>query len=161
MEYTSVTENQDGTASMETSYTALKFSSYNYKLFIEGYAWLAKYGRKLQGQDIGSYYCTANCYCHDNRSLDDLLEWACDAGCEDCDGSCSGVPANQKNVKGYAEYANSQGLVPVTEELQLFLARYCKAKGYCDDGRNLLQAGNAYYNAINDSVWMFACCYYE
>ena len=161
MEYLSITDNGDGTFDMEPSRDVLRLGKYNYKLFIEGYAWLARYGRMMQGAEIGSYYCSANCICHDLREEGAEIHWACDEGCEECDPSCRQVPANEKNVKGYADYANSQGLVPVTEELKTFLTRYCKEKGYCNDGSNLLQAGSAYYDAVGDSLWMFACCYYE
>ncbi len=143
---------------MSVTYTALKLGSYNYKLFIEGYAWLAKYGRKMQGMDIGSYYCVAECFCH--NTADGVDDWACLKGCEDCHSSCSGVPADQYQVKGYADYTNSQGLVPVTEELKTFLTRYCESQGFFNDGSNLLTVNGKTYDAKAGSAWLYACCYF-
>ena len=119
---------------------------YNYRLFIRGYESLARAG----------YYCASDCLCH---ALDGSIP-ACLAGCGDCKAECVPCPAEEMGIKGYAEYANSDGVVPVTEELKEFLQRYVSySYSYFLDGEGSIEKE---YNIHSNeaSQWLFACGYY-
>ena len=85
------------------------------------------------------------------------------AACQDVVGMES-VPSS---VKGYAQYANnSEGVYPVTEELQIFLQKFAVAQRYFMDGNGWAETtaedslGYRIYAAEADQ-WLFACCYYS
>ena len=68
--------------------------------------------------------------------------------------------------EGYQAYANSDGAVPVTEELKEFLYNYANSAraqlfrdgdGYIDGS----SWGGKNYQAPSGSEWLFACFYYE
>ena len=61
--------------------------------------------------------------------------------------------------RGYKHYANSDGLVPVTEEIRDFLYAYCTEEAFFYDGTGSLE--NSGYQAVGESGWLFACAYYE
>ena len=149
-------------ASLETQNAALSIGGVNYKHFIEGYTLLSTYG-KING---GTYYCSSDCTCHkyDASDPDSALGWACTTECQNCTKNCRRCPAELIGVEGYASYANSDGLVPVTEELKDFLYAFASKQQYFYDGKGYLD-GSAwdgwYYQAPGGSEWLFACCYYE
>ncbi len=142
----------------ETDNAALSVNGWNYKHFIEGYTFLSTLGN-ING---GSYYCIAECTCH-NKEVS-VLDWACLAGCTSCHANCRQVPAGLYKFEGYQAYSNSDGMVPVTRELQEFLLGYCQKESFFRDGTGTLEKrlfnGN-YYQAVGDSGWLFACAYYE
>ena len=73
-------------------------------------------------------------------------------------------PEELMGFEGYQAYANSDGLVPVTEELRDFLLGYCFNNQYFYDGLGSLEkapVNGKYYQAVGDSGWLFACAYYE
>lgn len=130
----------------------------NYKHFIEGYTQLATYGN-ING---GSYYCVSDCPCHANSGSNE--GWACVDGCTTCNAACRNIPEELVGCEGYQSIANSDGLVPVTEELKVFLDEYCKKKTFFFDGKGYIDmstVGGYNYQAVGDSGWLFACAYYE
>lgn len=65
---------------------------------------------------------------------------------------------------GYAYYANSDGLVPVTPELRDFLYAYNDKQKFFNDGTGNLETtglGGKLYQSVGESGWLFACAYYE
>ncbi|MBQ7347476.1 MAG: hypothetical protein IJW55_05920 [Clostridia bacterium] len=142
----------------ETINAALSVGGVNYKHFIEGYTFLSTYGN-ING---GSYYCVTECPCHDiTVSLED---WACTSECRTCHKDCRRIPAELIDNEGYQAYANADGMVPVTEELQKFLAGYCQKETLFYDGKGTLETSavnGKYFQAVGDSGWLFACAYYE
>ena len=141
----------------ETRNNALTVGGVNYKHFIEGYEYLSTYGN-ING---GSYYCASECSCH---STANKLDWACTAECTQCHVNCRRIPAELVGKKGYSEYANSDGNVPVTAELKEFLAAYCDSAKYFYDGQGWVDAttwNGKNFQAEGGSGWLFACCYYE
>ena len=122
--------------------------TYNYRLFIKGFEKLAEEG----------YYCVSKCLCHLDKSTP-----ACLVGCLECTDECTNVTAAEMGVKGYAEYANADGVVPVTEELREFLQRYVSNSGYFfADGEGKIETdSNHPINADEWSQWLFACGYYQ
>lgn len=150
---------------LETINAALSIGGWNYKHFIEGYTKLSTMG-KING---GTYYCVAECPCHDKS---DTLGWACPAErnsdgelikCSNCHKNCRPCPPELIGKEGYSAYANSDGLVPVTEELRAFFEAYCKKENYFYDGKGYIDSnsfGGKYYQAVDGSAWLFACAYY-
>lgn len=139
---------------------ALSVGGYNYKHFIEGYDRLATLGN-VNG---GSYYCVTECPCHDSSVT--TGGWACTEECTDCLSNCRRCPEELVGRAGYAQYANSDGAVPVTEELKQFLYDYANSArarlfydgaGYIDG----TDWGGINYQAPTGSEWLFACLYYE
>ena len=117
---------------------------YNYRLFIRGFSAFA------------DNYCHKQCPC---RLEDDHI--ACLADCTSCRAECVRATAEEMSIVGYAEYANADGVVPVTEELKLFLQRYVSYSGYYFvDGDGIIEEE---YNIHSDeaSQWLYACGYYE
>lgn len=119
----------------------------NYRLFIKGFKALADAG----------YYCISDCLCH----LDGSLR-ACPTGCADCKPECKTARAEEMAVVGYAELANSDGVVPVTPELKTFLQSFSVTGGYFADGEGWVESNPNYpVDAYEDSQWLFACGYYK
>ena len=92
--------------------------------------------------------------------------WACTEECTDCLSNCRRCPEELVGRAGYAQYANSDGAVPVTEELKQFLYDYANSArarlfydgaGYIDG----TDWGGINYQAPTGSEWLFACLYYE
>ena len=139
---------------------ALSVGGYNYKHFIEGYTRLSTFGN-ING---GSYYCVEACRCHDADV--ETKDWACTKECTSCLTDCRRIPEELVGFEGYASYANSDGVVPVTEELKEFLYHYANSPraqlfrdgaGYVD-GKDW---DGIMYQAPTGSEWLFACLYYE
>lgn len=135
---------------------ALSINGYNYKHFIEGYTKLATFGN-ING---GSYYCVSECTCHEGTTVG----WACTSDCTNCLSDCRRIPKELIGHEGYQAYANSDGLVPVTEELKVFLYEYMFKEVFFYDGKGTIE--NSVFNgkqfqAVDKSGWLFACAYYE
>ena len=66
-------------------------------------------------------------------------------------------------VRGYADLANADGVVPVTEELALFLQRYVSnSQFFFADGEGVIENDPDHpIDAYEDSQWLFACGYYK
>lgn len=140
----------------ETINAALSVGGLNYKHFFEGYTFLSTYGN-ING---GSYYCCSSCTCH---SISDPTGWACTSDCTNCYEDCRRIPTELIGHEGYQAYANSDGLVPVTKELQTFLQAYCKKETLFYDGKGTLETiaiDGKHFQAIDESGWLFACAYY-
>ena len=117
---------------------------YNYRLFIRGIKALA------------DEYCVAQCKC---RLDDDHV--VCPLDCPNCKPACVKATPEEMSAIGYAEYANADGVVPVTPEIKEFLQRYASSSGYYfADGDGWLESN---YNIHSDeeSQWLFACGYYQ
>lgn len=136
--------------------SALSVEGGNYKHFIEGYTQLTTFGN-ING---GSYYCSSNCTCHPDTNEG----WACTSDCTNCRSDCRRIPKELIGNEGYQAYANSDGLVPVTEELQIFLQGYSNKQIFFYDGKGTLENSvidGKRYQATGGSGWLFACAYYE
>lgn len=119
----------------------------NYRLFIKGFKSMAEQG----------YFCITDCLCHlDGSPL------ACPAGCPDCSVNCTHATQTEMAVKGYADYVNADGVVPVTPELKAFLQSFSISSGYFADGEGWVETNPQYpVDAYEDSQWLFACGYYK
>ena len=144
---------------LETQNARLSCNGINYKHFIEGYKRLSTYG-KING---GTYYCSTSCTCHtyDESDPDSKLGWACTDECTNCTKDCRRCHAELIGVEGYASYANSDGMVPVTEELQEFLYNFVQhpASNFFRDGMGDLEKQG--YQAPSGSEWLIMCYYYD
>ena len=117
---------------------------YDYSMFIRGF------------KDFADNYCHKQCRC---RLDDDHV--ACTVDCNTCRPECIRATAEEISIVGYAEYANADGVVPVTAELKEFLQRYVSYSGfYFNDGDGEIEND---YNIHSDeaSQWLYACGYYE
>lgn len=129
--------------------SALKMNGKNYKHFIEGHTKLTKF----------RYYCVDTCTCHTSDNI-----WACDANCMNCTSNCRRCPKELIGHEGYQAYANSAGMVAVTQELRDFLVAYCEKQMFFYDGQGGLEntvINGKQFQAVGDSGWLFACAYYE
>ena len=145
--------------------SALTVYGKNYKHFIEGYSALALKDDDVSGKfGGGSYYCAETCTCHDVSESKE--KWMCKEGCENCLPSCRQCPEELMEFEGYQYYANSDGVVPVTEELKEFLNGYAGQAMFFLDGMGHLDGGssNALYGGRfeceGDAAWLWACGYY-
>ena len=143
---------------------ALTAKQINYKHFIEGYTALSTYGCASNAGH--TYYCVASCPCHKYVAEDESTHygWACTEACDSCDASCNRIPEALVNNEGYQAYANDDGMVPVTAELQKFLSDFCMQRQYFYDGKGHVDGSaweGSFYQAVGDSGWLFACAYYK
>ena len=151
----------------ETLNSALKVGGYNYKVFIEGYTHLSTLG----SVNDGGYFCINDCPCHDSSVSDS--DWACVATrdadgnlvkCSECEEDCRACPPELVGFEGYQYYSNSDGLAPVTKELRDFLSAYCMKEIFFYDGTGTFEktaVGGRYFQAVDESGWLFGCAYYE
>ena len=133
--------------------------SYNYKHFIEGYHSLAT-SDIHGGQFVGSYYCSANCFCKDPSQKNNCpsQSMACKPGCLTCDKECRPCPEELYGAPGYADATNSDGCYPVTEELKVFLQLYAQCHAVFSDGMG--DAEKMGINSDEDSMWLWVVGYY-
>lgn len=123
----------------------------NYKLFIEGYS-------AICATSLVHYFCNANCPC----LLLHECEGACLLNCPNCLETCRNVTAETIGAKGYADYANEDGLVPVTEELKQFLQKLAVSEKYFWDGNGYVEEHPlVHVEATEPDMWLFACTYYS
>ena len=141
----------------------------NYKHFIEGYTALAT--RNEAQYNGGSYYCDEYCPCH----LGQDYGLACTSDCPDefCRNNCRHIKAENIGFEGIQSYANSDGLVAVTQEIKDFLYQFSVNQRYFADGEGWVETtgfvmwdenGVAHKCTIdsNDaSQWLYACAYYK
>lgn len=120
----------------------------NYKMFIEGAGAMAN-------AEFPSL-CTTDCPCRKNG-----CGGMCSAGCSSCTSHCKHLPdgLTEYQMRGYAGFANSDGLCPVTQELHDFLVAYNNKQFLFKDGSGYAEGIG--YTAIEGGQWLFACCYYN
>ena len=152
--------------SSESLNAALSVGDYNYKVFIEGYKHLSTLG----SVNDETYFCVSECPCH---STSVKTDWACVAvrdgegkliKCDRCHKDCRPCPPELVGFEGYQYYCNSDGLVPVTQELRDFLYAYCDALRNFNDGTGSWEKNpisGRYFQAVDESGWLFDCAYYE
>jgi len=66
-----------------------------------------------------------------------------------------------KHLIGYASIVNSDGAVPVTEELRDFLQKYAINQAMFMDGDGWAERADNPYQSTENDQWLFACGYYE
>lgn len=66
-----------------------------------------------------------------------------------------------KHLIGYASVVNSDGAVPVTEELKEFLQKYAINQAMFMDGDGWAEKVTNPYQSTENDQWLFACGYYE
>ena len=67
-----------------------------------------------------------------------------------------------EGIEGYADYANKDGVVPVTEELKDFLQKLSISQLYFRDGNGWCETHDVYpTDSIEEDQWLFACGYYN
>ncbi len=125
----------------------------NYKLFIEGWSAMMSVG---QSMDMG-YFCATNCPCWTS----DQCPGACVEGCENCTAQCTPCPEEAIGSPGYANYCNSDGCYPVTQELKDFLQKYSISQLLFRDGQGFVETNEVIsVFATEADQWLFACGYY-
>ncbi|MBE6548246.1 MAG: hypothetical protein E7667_05145 [Ruminococcaceae bacterium] len=125
----------------------------NYKFFIEG------------SGTVG-YFCVnisqppTKCPCILNG-----CGGVCVDGCKECMSECNTVSQEEYDGMrrgGYANYVNSDGLCPVTQELKDFLQKYSVNQRLFNDGNGWVENNDIIdVDALEDDQWLFACAYYE
>lgn len=125
----------------------------NYKLFIEGWSAMMSTG---QSMDMG-YFCASDCPCWTSGAC----PGACTEDCENCTDQCTPCPEESIGASGYADYCNSDGCYPVTQELKDFLQKYSISQLLFRDGQGFVETNpNIQVFATEDDQWLFACGYY-
>lgn len=127
---------------------------YRYKQFIEGFESLAT---EHGGNFVGTNYCVADCPCHANATGSPVI-MACVEFCEKCSRDCTQVKPEMYGTPGYANAVNSDGVYPVTEELQIFLQLFAECHNLFCDG-----TGDAEVQGLSSdqaSMWLWAVGYY-
>ncbi|MBQ9780979.1 MAG: hypothetical protein IJW00_08550 [Clostridia bacterium] len=125
----------------------------NYKLFIEGWGAMMAMG---QSMDMG-YFCASGCPCWTSNAC----PGACVEGCENCTDQCTPCPEESIGASGYADYCNSDGCYPVTQELKDFLQKYSISQLLFRDGQGFVETSDVIsVFATEADQWLFACGYY-
>ena len=138
----------------------------NYKLFIEGYDYLASYSMSASNPNgKAPYFCTLDCPCRHEGTCGSVAitgeVGACVTGCEKCHPDCRNIPKEAIGQKGYGNYTNSDGCYAVTEELKDFLQKYSVSQLLFFDGNGYVETNEAIsVYAAEDDQWLFACGYY-
>ncbi len=125
----------------------------NYKLFIEGWSAMMSMG---QSMDMG-YFCASDCPCWTSNAC----PGACVEGCENCTNQCTPCPEESIGAAGYADYCNTDGCYPVTQELKDFLQKYSISQLLFRDGQGFVETSDVIsVFATEADQWLFACGYY-
>ena len=125
---------------------------YDYKQFIEGFESLAT---EHGGNFVGSCFCVKDCKCH--KATDKIL--ACQEFCENCLSICTQAKPEEYGTPGYADAVNSDGVYPVTEELQKFLQLFAESHNLFCDGTGA--AEDKGLTSDQKSMWLWAVVYYS
>ena len=129
----------------------------NYKLFIEGYDKLVT----AYSQEVGPYFCMGNCPCYTNADESKRCPGSCPESCTKCNEGCRHLPDEYVGQKGYADYCNSDGVYPVTQELKEFLQLFSTSQLLFFDGNGWVESNDTVdVDATEDDQWLFACGYY-
>ncbi len=164
-------ENQGGA----TPFTQIEYSGNkaltingvdNYKLFIEGWDYLNYTDMVIPGIGKAPYFCTLYCPCRLAGTCTSaqmgLANGTCETDCPNCDISCRNLPREMIGVDGYAQFCNSDGMCPVTQELKDFLQAFSISQLLFMDGQGIVETHPSYsIFAAEDAQWLFACGYYE
>ncbi len=138
----------------------------NYKLFIEGYAYLNSYTLSATNPNgKPPYFCTLDCPCRLNGTNDSIAitgeVGCCIEGCEECDPDCNNLPEEAIGHEGYGNYTNSDGCYGVTQELKEFLQKYSVSQLLFFDGNGFVETHpTVSVYAEEDDQWLFGCGYY-
>lgn len=141
----------------------LSNSTENYKIFIEGYYNIV--GANGSGSDqstpggdrvTGYYFCTSDCPCVATNGGACAIE----DNCTRCTANCRNIPRAAIGQRGYADIA-IDGYCPVTEELKEFLQKYCLKETIFNDGNGRAEQHDPRYYASHESMWLFACGYFD
>lgn len=128
----------------------------NYKHFIEGYTALASRNEPLYNG--GSYYCDEYCPCHEGQDYG----MACTIECQNCIPNCRRIKKENIGFEGIRTFANSDGLVGVTQEIKDFLYNFSINQRYFADGEGWCETNeNVQVDSDDASQWLFACAYYQ
>ena len=65
------------------------------------------------------------------------------------------------NAFGYNDFVNSDGAVPVNQEVHDFLQKYSVSQVLFMDGDGWAETGDPPYESTENDQWLFACGYYE
>ena len=121
----------------------------NHKQFIEGWSGMLSSDK--------NYYCEADCPCRTEAESKGEVHHACPPSCTKC--KCRKCPEEMLGAEGYADWCNSDGVVPVTEELKHFLQSFAISRNYYMDGYGYAES-KLPVQPYEDSQWLFACGYY-
>ncbi len=138
----------------------------NYKLFIEGYAYLNSFSLSATNPNgKPPYFCTLECPCRTEGTCDSVAitgeVGCCATGCEKCHPDCNNLPAEAIGQKGYGNYTNADGCYAVTAELKDFLQKYSVSQLLFFDGNGFVETNETVsVYAAEDDQWLFACGYY-
>ena len=123
----------------------------NYKFFIEG-----------KGAFSKGYFCVRDEYASVFCPCIDSCGGVCPVGCENCHEECNNAPSELiSSLGGYADFSNSDGLCPVTEELKEFLLRFSECQALFYNGLGWVENHpSVSAEAINGGEWLFDCVLY-
>ncbi len=137
----------------------------NYKLFIEGYNYLASWSPGPFGKN--SYFCDKdNCPCIKNGTCESIAitgkDGACTPNCKNCAESCRRCPEELMGKAGYANMCNSDGRYAVTPELQVFMQKLSVGLSLFFDGEGFAETHERFpIFATEEDQWLCFCGYYE
>ncbi len=162
---------------MENPFTTLEYAgnkaltvssgTENYKLFIEGYAYLNSYTLSPTNPNgKPPYFCTLDCPCRLEETNDSIAitgeVGSCIIGCDKCHPDCNNIPEEAIGHKGYGNYTNADGCYAVTAELKDFLQKYSVSQLLFFDGNGFVETNETVsVYAAEDDQWLFACGYYK
>ncbi len=131
----------------------------NYKFFIEGVSPFQNY---FCAYVVSPYREVCPCIEKKNNPCPGV----CVIGCDNCHKNCTNVTQEEYDAMmyygGYADYANSDGMCPVTPELKDFLQKFSIAQRLFNDGNGWVEENPTIdVDALEDDQWLFACAYYE
>ncbi len=140
----------------------------NYKLFIEGWEYLNWTNMSYPGEPNTKppYFCDLLCPCRQSNTCTSaqmgLANGTCETGCPNCSINCRNLSRELIGMDGYAQFCNSDGMAPVTEELQIFLQKFSTSQLLFMDGQGFVETHPKYkIFAAEDDQWLFDCGYYE
>ena len=129
----------------------LSIGEENYKYFIEGKASFSR-----------GYFCVRDEYAEIYCPCIEICGGVCPNGCEHCLAECNNASEQLiGSLGGYADFSNSDGLCPVTEELKIFLQKFSEAQGLFYNGLGWVENHPTLQaEAANDGQWLFDCVFY-
>ncbi len=138
----------------------------NYKMFIEGWAYLNHTDMVIPGMGKAPYFCVLDCPCRTAGTCTSaqmgLENGTCETDCPNCAIGCRNLPREYIGALGYIDVCNSDGRAPVTPELKDFLQKFSISQLLFMDGQGFVETHPQYQIFANeDDQWLFACGYYE
>jgi hypothetical protein len=87
---------------------------------------------------------------------------ACTIECQNCIPNCRRIKKENIGFEGIRTFANSDGLVGVTQEIKDFLYNFSINQRYFADGEGWCETNeNVQVDSDDASQWLFACAYYQ